>query len=541
MQSLTIGKRLVLAFGLLLVLLLLQVGVAFYQMAEMKQGVDHIAKSNYVKAEQAFKAAAEFAKLKEGLLALMLAQTDEQRKEERASIAAARKGYRAALDELKKLETGKEGLALLEQLEKMRTTAAEANNRVMELIDADRVAEAGQLYLSVAMPANDQLGFAFDAVTAYQNKRVGERYAEVSSSYTAGRVELLVIALVALLAGMAVAYVITRSIVGPLRNMTAMLHDIADGEGDLTRRLAADGKDEVAEAGRLFNRFVEKLQGIIGQVAHNAGNVAAAATQFYNTSEQLATGTEEMAAQAGTVATASEEMSATSSSIAQSCHQAADSSQEATNAATNGSSVVSSTIVGMERIADRVRSSAESVMSLGARSDQIGAIVATIEDIADQTNLLALNAAIEAARAGEMGRGFAVVADEVRALAERTTKATREISEMIKSIQAETRGAVEEMEQGVQDVEHGTREAARSGEALQAILAQINEVAMQVNQIATAAEEQTATTNEITCNIVQMTEVVQTSSRGAHEAATAASSLSQQAEELLRLVRQFKI
>jgi methyl-accepting chemotaxis protein len=195
----------------------------------------------------------------------------------------------------------------------------------------------------------------------------------------------------------------------------------------------------------------------------------------------------------------------------------------------------------MGQIAEKVRDTAKTVEKLGEQSDQIGAIIGTIEDIADQTNLLALNAAIEAARAGEQGRGFAVVADDVRALAERTTRATKEIGEMIKGIQKETKGAVSAMEQGVQQVESGTSEAAKSGLALQDILQQINDVAMQINQIATAAEEQTATTAEISNNMQQITDVVQQTSRGAHESATAAAQLSGNAEELQRLVRQFKL
>lgn len=138
-------------------------------------------------------------------------------------------------------------------------------------------------------------------------------------------------------------------------------------------------------------------------------------------------------------------------------------------------------------------------------------------------------------------RGFAVVADEVRALAERTARATREIGEMIKAIQSETKGAVTAMKQGVRQVETGTEEAAKSGDALQLILEQVNEVAMQINQVATAAEEQTATTSEISSNMVQITEVVQQTSRGAHESATAAAQLNGNSEELQRLVRQFKL
>jgi methyl-accepting chemotaxis protein len=220
---------------------------------------------------------------------------------------------------------------------------------------------------------------------------------------------------------------------------------------------------------------------------------------------------------------------------------ASDIANRASEMAHGGTSVVQETISGMQNIADKVRESANTVAALGSRSDQIGAIVGTIEDIADQTNLLALNAAIEAARAGEQGRGFAVVADEVRALAERTTRATREIGEMIKAIQQETGGAVASMEQGVAEVEKGMDSSRRSGEALQQILEGINEVTMQVHQIATAAEEQTAVTGEISTNIHQITDVVQQTANGAHETAGAASMLSKLSHDLERLVGQFKL
>jgi methyl-accepting chemotaxis protein/hemerythrin len=181
------------------------------------------------------------------------------------------------------------------------------------------------------------------------------------------------------------------------------------------------------------------------------------------------------------------------------------------------------------------------VEGLGQRSDQIGAIVNTIQDIADQTNLLALNAAIEAARAGEQGRGFAVVADEVRALADRTTKATREISSMITAIQGETRTAVTSMGEGVDQVKQGTEETARSGEALEDILNMINELAMQISQIATAAEEQTATTHEITSNIQMITEVVNRNVENAHGTTAATGKLAEQVDQLHEMVGHFRL
>jgi methyl-accepting chemotaxis protein len=365
--------------------------------------------------------------------------------------------------------------------------------------------------------------------------------AEFDKAINTAIIEALVIGLIGILLQAGLATWLMRTIMKPVDALRLMLMDIAQGEGDLTKRLDDTTKDELAEISKFFNLFIEKLRGIISHIAQTSNQVAAASVQLNATSERIATGAEEVAAQASTVATAGEEMSATSGDIAQNCQMAAEGAQLAASSAQNGAAVVERTVAVMGQIADKVQESARTVESLGVRSEQIGAIIGTIEDIADQTNLLALNAAIEAARAGEQGRGFAVVADEVRALAERTTRATREIGEMIKNIQSETRGAVTAMEQGVNQVATGTEEAAKSGQALQDILHQINDVAMQVNQIATAAEEQTATTSEISNNMQQITEVVQQTSQGASESATAAAQLHSNAEELQRLVRQFKL
>uniref|UniRef100_A0A831XKJ2 HAMP domain-containing protein n=1 Tax=Geobacter metallireducens TaxID=28232 RepID=A0A831XKJ2_GEOME len=376
-----------------------------------------------------------------------------------------------------------------------------------------------------------------DLLSADLAETAAQLSAEARTDLVTGAVLAVAVILLAGVAGL----LMVRSVMGPLNGMLAMLKDVAQGEGDLTRRLDARGRDELAEICSLFNTFIDKLHGIIARVAQNTAQVATAASQVYATSEQMATGAEQVASQSGTVATAGEEMAATSAEIAQNCVMAAEGAQHASSAATAGAAVVEGTVDVMHRIAERVKESARTVESLGSRSDQIGAIVGTIEDIADQTNLLALNAAIEAARAGEQGRGFAVVADEVRALAERTSRATREIAQMIKAIQQETRGAVSAMDDGVREVERGTGEAGKSGEALRAILDQINAVAMQVNQIATAAEQQTATTSEISSNMQQITEVVQQTARGAQESAAAASRLNGLAEELQRLVGQFRL
>ena len=326
-----------------------------------------------------------------------------------------------------------------------------------------------------------------------------------------------------------------------LDSLVHRLKDIAAGNGDLTQRLEVQGTDEFAQLAQWMNAFIEKLSRTLSSVSGTTATLASATYELNSTADQMATSAEEVAAQASTVATASEEMAATSNDIAQNCYAAAESAQQAANTTQKGFEVVKHTIDGIRQRGELTKQNAQSIASLGERSDQIGAIVATIEDIADQTNLLALNAAIEAARAGEMGRGFAVVADEVRALAERTTRATKEIGEMIRAIQNETRTAIVSMEEGVRGTEKGAAEAAQLESALQAILEQVNAVTMQVSQIATAAEEQTATTSEITSNIHKISDVIEGTAKGAQDTSSAATSLSGLGEELRRLMGQFKL
>ncbi|GAM08778.1 methyl-accepting chemotaxis protein PctC [Geobacter sp. OR-1] len=351
----------------------------------------------------------------------------------------------------------------------------------------------------------------------------------------------LVIGFFGILIQFGMAGFIYRSIIIPVSAMVAIVKEMAQGEGDLTKKVGYEGKDELGALGGYIDQFVEKLHDIVRNVIKDSIKVVISSNKVHILAEAITKESDALAAQAATVATASEEMSATSNDIAQNCMQAAEGGSVATKVAAEGSLIVQETVAGMNRIAGMVRNAATTVDSLGARSDQIGAIVGTIQDIADQTNLLALNAAIEAARAGEQGRGFAVVADEVRALAERTTKATNEISVMIKSIQSETKSAVESMEQGVHEVEKGSSDAVRSGEALQGILDQINSVNLQISQIATAAEEQTATTSEISGNILDITEIARKTSSGSHEAARSSNELLALSEELMAILAKFRV
>jgi methyl-accepting chemotaxis protein len=456
-----------------------------------------------------------------------------------ATIAKLRQDINTRADKFEKTIISSEGRAAFNDFKLARANYVTLSDRVLALNQAGKEAEAVALLKGDAKHAALKLQEAVDKLLnskVEQAKQTSQNNTLVATGAT--KVMTLLIVLGALLA-VTLGLVISRSITRPLAQAVIMANRLA--QGDLTAEVETGAQDEIGQLMFALHEMVASLRRLVTQTVDISSGIAAASAQLHSTSVQIATGAEEVASQVGSVATASEQMAATSSDIASNCTAAADASTQSTESAHTGVAIVQETITGMGLISERVRQTSLTVQALGASSEQIGEIVGTIEDIADQTNLLALNAAIEAARAGDQGRGFAVVADEVRNLAERTTKATKEIAGMIKSIQKETGAAVSAMEEGVREVERGTRAAERSGSALDDILQRINEAAVQVAQIATAAEEQTATTGEVTSNIQQITEVVVLTAKGAEETASAAAQLAGQASELKTLVNQFKL
>jgi methyl-accepting chemotaxis protein len=328
------------------------------------------------------------------------------------------------------------------------------------------------------------------------------------------------------------AYV-TFTIARPVSDISQSLHVLAQGEGDLTRRLPIRSRNEIGELATNFNTHLDKLHEIIAEIIGAAGRVATAAEELAANSREMARGAEDQTSKTTQVASAMQEMAATVIQVSRNAEEVTRASRDAAGVASKGQSIVFDTVEKMRGIAERVKISAGVIRDLGQESNQIGAIIEVIDDIADQTNLLALNAAIEAARAGDQGRGFAVVADEVRKLAERTGKATKEIGQMITAIQGRTSVVVGQMDERTHEVEEGLTQAHRAGDSLGEIVQVVKQVLTQAEQIASASQEQSSATEEVSSHVEAVATIARQTSAGT-------TTTAQATEELARLAHQMQ-
>jgi methyl-accepting chemotaxis protein len=324
-----------------------------------------------------------------------------------------------------------------------------------------------------------------------------------------------------------------------VENILVEMEKFADG--NLTVKL---NEKETGEIGRLFkgfNKAVNNIRNIVINISETVKTISNASSEISSSTIEMAAGSEEQSAQTEEITAAIEEMTRTILETTRNTSSAAEASKTAGLTANEGGKIFKETLNGMAKISDVVNNSSEKIVNLGNSSKQIGEITGVIDEIADQTNLLALNAAIEAARAGEQGRGFAIVADEVRKLAERTTKATKEITQMIKQIQKETVVAVESMKKGTLEVEHGKQLVNKVGDSLNRIIQNSGTVEEMILQVATASNQQSAVSEEISKNIETINNVVQQNSQGIQQISQSAESLNKMMSRLENIVSKFTI
>lgn len=371
------------------------------------------------------------------------------------------------------------------------------------------------------------------AKSAHSKYAVAQKLAKQIKTWQLG-LTIIVVAL-----GIIFAFLIARSITRRLTTLAQKADTIA--RGDLTQSVHDTSGDEIGLFTQRFEMMVENLRTILSHLSDTVAAVTSASAQILASTEEMAAGAIEQSSQTNDITNSVEELVAATQKNAEMANTTAHSAQDALTAAERGTVTVENTIERMNRIATVVKTSAQKVEELGKAGDEIGEIVDLINDIADQTNLLALNAAIEAARAGEEGRGFAVVADEVRRLAERTAKATKDISEMIRKIQTETKEAVVSMTKGTQEVTEGIQLADSARNALKEIQNIARQVFVLNNQIAEALKAHNDIGISIKQNIERVAAVTNETANGTQQIATAAENLNRLIENLQSLLNQFQI
>ena len=415
------------------------------------------------------------------------------------------------------------------------------------LVDDSQRAQAlaGQDVLFRSALDGQPLAVLVSAVQDFSGKPLGVLEVAMDRSHyadalSAMRNTALVVAGLAIALGLLLAALVARSIVRPIRIAVDAMRDIAAGEGDLTRRLDDVGRNEVAELASAFNQFSEKVRRLVSEVAGSTAQVAAAAEEMSAITDEFNRDVALQRNEIEQVATAMSEMTATVQDVARNAAQAAESAQAADREAHQGQQVVRETVSAIEGVSAEVVRTASAIERLEADSQSISAVLEVIRGVAEQTNLLALNAAIEAARAGEQGRGFAVVADEVRTLASRTQQSTLEIQQVIERLQSGARDATEVMQQGMNQVDASVLQAQQAGTSLASITRAVTSISDMNVQIASAAEQQSAVSDEISQNVVNINQVADRVTESASQTAQASSQLANLAVGLQGLVGQFK-
>lgn len=459
--------------------------------------------------------------------------------EAQTRIAALVDKVRSAQASYAALPAGAEERALYQTFASTLDNYLQAQNQMMELSRQDKIDELRSLINTRIKDGTDQMGEQLNKLIAINAAGAKAASMQAGEKYDSAIFGIVLVAIVAALATVLLAWLLTRSIVTPLNRAVAAARTIA--EGNLTKVIEIDGNDEPARLLEALAAMQTNLRKTIEQIAGSATQLGAAAEELSAVTEEASRGLQQQNNEIEQAATAVNEMTAAVEEVARNAVSTSEASNQSTHAAREGRDQVVKTVDAIQTMTHDVQNTAQMIEGLAAQGRDIGKVLDVIRAIAEQTNLLALNAAIEAARAGEAGRGFAVVADEVRALAHRTAQSTQEIEKMVAGIQNGTGEAVSSMQQSNQRTQSTLEMARAAGVALEQITQSIHQINERNLVIASASEEQAQVSREVDRNLVNIRDLATQSAAGANQTSAATHELSRLAVDLNAMVARFVI
>jgi methyl-accepting chemotaxis protein len=506
----TTATKLMLGFGFVVAMLAAVAAVGKNGMTSMSGSMEALYERHAIGMTHLKEAEANLIRISRALPSALLDENEEDVRRRAADMARYREGFRTSFGEYLKRAVNASNIERANRIRKQFDDLIPQQDKIMALALAKKTAEA-RAGLLEARAATDEIDSAMQELGRAKHERMKESFAEAQKTFDSAKVTLLVLSLAAGLIAFLIGVGLARMIGRPLTKSAEVLNAVADG--DFTRTLDIDSRDEVGQMATALNRAVGEIKGALAGIRERTVEVASAAEELASASEELASGAQQQASSL-------EETSASLEQITSTVKQNADNARQANQLAAGSRETA-------ERGGQIIGSTQSAMNEINASSRKIAEIISTVDEIAFQTNLLALNAAVEAARAGEQGRGFAVVAGEVRNLAQRSAVASKEIKALIQD--------------SVRKVDSGTELVKRSGETLAEIVTSVKRVTDIVSEIAAASSEQATGISQVGQAMTQMDKVTQSNTAQTEQLSATAQNLSEQAGTMQELVARFKL
>ena len=538
-NNLSISRRLIIGFGVLIAFLIATNLLALQRMASIMADMNTLVDERMVKVNEATQSMQGALATGRALRGMLLVDTAEERKKLREEVEQYRKNNTELLGKLEAATHSEQGKALIATIKERRAALQTLYPRFFEAAEKS-VAEAKPILFKEYTPANDAFVAGLKAMVEFQESAMHKAVEHDRAAYATARWISIALLITAILISVAMALWIINSISGPLNTIRDVIGHVCKNN-DFTRTVPVSGNNEVGQTAAAFNELLGTMRQTLGSLKHSISSIDDASQQLSSGAQQSAQASEDSSESASSMAASVEQVSVSINHVANNANDALSLARRSGELSNQGGIVIGQAVDEMKIITSAVKNVAEQIDTLGQQSTQISSVVQVIKDVADQTNLLALNAAIEAARAGETGRGFAVVADEVRKLAERTTKATGEIAGMIDGIQRSAKAAVSSMENVVIQAESGMSLAEQAGQSIVGIRDSANEVVRVVGDITDAIAEQGSASQSIAQQVERVAQAAEENNGTAQSTASAAGELGRLARTMREETARFVI